>query len=398
MTFSMHAVLWLCLVALLSVCSVTGVSAAGERASAANGGPPQLYIGTYTRGKNQSKGIYQYQFDPASGAMRSAGVTENDDNPSFLALHPNKRFLYAVAEIGDFGGQKSGAVVAYAVQPGTGALSELNRQATGGSSPCHLVVDPTGKFVLAANYGGGSACVIAIDENGRLGARTGFVQHHGSSINPRRQAGPHAHSVNLDAAGKHAFVADLGLDKVFIYSLNTDSGTLTPGPQPWVSIAPGAGPRHFAFHPDGRCAYVINELDSTVTAFCYDAEAGRLEMLQTLPTLPEGFQGTSTTAEVQVHPTGEFLYGSNRGHDSIAIFAIDERTGTLTPLGHEPTGGKQPRHFAIDPTGKYLLAANQAGDNIVVFAIDAQTGKLTPTGTVVEVPSPVCVRFLPMDG
>ena len=397
MTAHAHVAFWPCLLALLGIGFVAAMGSAGESIARPRRGQLQVYIGTYTRGESKSKGIYQYRFDPSDGSLSYVGVTENADNPSFLALHPGKQYLYAVAEIGDFAGHKSGAVTAYAIEPETGALTELNRQATGGSSPCHLVVDPTGRFVLAANYGGGSVCVIAISADGRLGARTGFVRHEGSSVNQRRQAGPHAHSINLDAAGRLALVADLGLDKVLLYRLNTKAGTLTSGPHPWVSLAAGAGPRHLAFHPNGRFVYVINELDSTVTGFRYDAEAEALQNLQTLSTLPEGFQGTSTTAEVQVHPNGKFLYGSNRGHDSIAAFAIDRQTGSLTPLGLEPTGGAMPRHFAIDPTGEYLLAANQASDNLVVLAIDIQTGKLKPTGTVVDVPKPVCVRFLATD-
>jgi 6-phosphogluconolactonase len=245
-----------------------------------------------------------------------------------------------------------------------------------------------------ANYGGGSVACLPIGEDGRLGDATAFIQHKGSSVNPQRQREPHAHSINLDAANRFAFVADLGLDKVLVYRFDPSAGTLEPNDPPAAVIASGSGPRHFAFHPSGRFAYVINELNSTVTAFAYDAERGTLQTLQTVTTLPEGFDGKSFPAEVQVHPSGKFLYGSNRGHDSIACFAIDAATGRLTPIGHEPTQGKNPRNFGIDPTGAYLLAANQDGDNVVAFRIDPATGKLSPTGQSIRVPMPVCVKFM----
>jgi 6-phosphogluconolactonase len=257
-----------------------------------------------------------------------------------------------------------------------------------------VTVDRLGKNALVANYGGGSIACLPIGEDGRLGDATAFVQHKGSSVNPQRQQGPHAHSINLDAANRFAFVADLGLDKVLVYRFDQSAGTLEPNDPPAASIAPGSGPRHFAFHPGGRFAYVINEMKSTVTAFAYDADRGTLQTFQTVSTLPEDSDGRSSTAEVQVHPSGKFLYGSNRGHDSIAAFAIDAATGRLTPIGHESTQGKNPRNFGIDPTGAYLLAANQDNDNIVAFRIDAATGKLRPAGQSIHVPMPVCVKFM----
>jgi 6-phosphogluconolactonase len=238
--------------------------------------------------------------------------------------------------------------------------------------------------------------VLPIEPDGRLGKATAFVQHHGTGPNPQRQEGPHAHCINLDAANRFAVVADLGLDKVLVYRFDPVKGTLTPNDPPSVAVAPGAGPRHFAFHPNGRNAYVINEIASTVTAFRYDAQRGVLEPLQTISTLPKDFHGNNSTAEVQVHPSGKFLYGSNRGHNSIAIFAIDPMTGRLTPVGHQSSQIKTPRNFGIDPTGTYLLVANQDSDSIVVFRIDTQTGDLQPTGTKVEVPVPVCVEMMPM--
>jgi 6-phosphogluconolactonase len=365
-------------------------------AAAARAGQPgarreslRVYVGTYTRG--QSRGIYLCHLDPGTGRIQTLTLAGETDNPSFLAIHPTRRYLYAVGEISNYAGRKSGAVSAFRIDPETGLLALLNQQPSQGTGPCHVVVDRTGRNVLVANYGSGSAACLPIARDGRLGKATSSVQHEGSSVNPRRQQGPHAHAIELDAANRFAFVPDLGLDKVFIYRFDAERGQLAPNDPPWVAVAPGSGPRHFAFHPSGRFAYVINEMGSTVTAFRYDAPRGALESIQTVSTLPEGFKGENTTAEIAVHPSGKFLYGSNRGHDSIAIFAIDASTGKLRAVGHEPTQGKTPRNFALDPTGRYLLAANQATDNVVVFRIDATTGALRPTGHSLGVPSPVCV-------
>jgi 6-phosphogluconolactonase len=354
-----------------------------------------VYVGTYTGSK--SKGIYLFHLDMATGKLTPAGIAAECANPSFLALHPNGRFLYAVNEVSDFDTANSGAATAFAIDRETGKLTLLNQQSAKGAGPCHLTVDPSGKNILVANYGGGSVAVLPIQPDGRLGEATAFVQHQGSSVNPGRQKEPHAHSINVDAANRFAFAADLGLDKVLVYRFDPQKGTLAPNDPPAAAVAPGAGPRHFAFHPDGRRAYVLNEIDSTVTAFDYDAKTGTLKTLQTLPTLPTGFQGNNSTAEVVVHPSGKFLYCSNRGHDSIAIFTIDAQSGRLTAAGHQPTGGKTPRNFNVDPTGAYLLAANQDSDSIAVFRIDPITGALTPTGPTVQAPTPVCIRFLPTD-
>jgi 6-phosphogluconolactonase len=354
-----------------------------------------VYVGTYTQ-KGTSKGIYLFDFDPASGKLTSRALAAKAKNPSFLAIAPDRRHLYAVSEVENLDGKRSGGVSAFAIDPGSGDLSLLNQQPSGGAGPCHLVVDRAGKHVLVANYGGGSVSVLPIEPDGRLGKATAFVQHKGSGPNRERQEGPHAHSINLDAANHFAVVADLGLDKVFVYRFNPEKGTLAPNDPPSVSLTPGAGPRHFAFHPNGTHAYVINEIDSTVTPFAYDGGRGTLEPIQTVSTLPQGFKGNnSTTAEVQVHPSGRFLYGSNRGHNSISVFAIDAKTGRLRWVGNQAEGIKTPRNFGIDPTGKYLLVANQDSDSIVVFRIDGQTGELHPTGVTVEVPMPVCVKFLP---
>jgi 6-phosphogluconolactonase len=351
-----------------------------------------VYFGTYTAAT--SKGIYLSSLDLSTGSLSSPVLAAEIRSPSFLALHPNGQFLYAVNEISNFQGKPGGAVTAFAIDPENGKLRQLNQASTLADGPCHLVVDPTGRNVVAANYGGGSVVVIAVEADGRLGSHGSSIQHRGSSVNPQRQQGPHAHGIYLDAANRFAFVPDLGLDRVMIYRFDAGAHSLTPiDPPLYATVKPGAGPRHFAFHPNGRFAYVINELDSTITAFSYDAGQGNLTEAQTVPTLPADFKGQSTTAEIAVHPNGKFLYGSNRGHDSIAVFAIDTATGKLTFAQHEPTQGKTPRNFALDPTGAFLLAANQDSDNVVVFRIDAQSGKLSPTGQSIEVGAPVCVTF-----
>ncbi len=351
-----------------------------------------VYIGTYTGQK--SKGIYAYRFDGATGRLVSLGLVAETTNPSFLAVHPNRRFLYAVSEIANYEGQKSGAVSAFALDPRTGKLTFLNQVSSRGADPCYLVVDKTGKHVLVANYSGGSVAAFPVRADGRLGEASALVQHAGGSVNPERQQGPHAHSINLSPDNRFVIAADLGLDQLLVYRFDPTKGSLAADSPAFAKVNPGAGPRHFAFHPSGRFAYVINEMQSTVSAFAYDAAGGVLHALQTISTLPKDFAGKNDTAEVQVHPTGKFLYGSNRGHDSIAVFAIDAEKGTLTPVEYVATRGKTPRNFGIDPTGSFLFAANQDSDNIVVFRINPDSGRLTPTGQVVEVPSPVCVKFV----
>jgi 6-phosphogluconolactonase len=352
-----------------------------------------VYVGTYTGPK--SKGIYLMRLDLATGNLTAPELAGEADQPSFLAIHPNHHFLYAVGEIDAFDGKKSGAVDAFAIAPDTGKLTLLNQQPSGGESPCHLTVDAAGKNVLVANYGGGSVSAIPIQSDGRLAAPSAFIQHVGSSVNRDRQQAPHGHSINLDAANHFAFAADLGLDKILVYRFDSANGSLAPNDPPSTSITPGSGPRHFDFHPNGHFAYVINEIASTVTAFRYDASRGTLTTMQTVTTLPQDFKGQNGTADIHVHPSGRFLYGSNRGHDSIAAFSINAETGMLTPLGQTLTQGKTPRNFGIDPTGTYLLAANQDSDTIVVFSIDPKTGQLHSSGTVANVPRPVCVQFMP---
>jgi len=378
------------LLALLFI-GVTALDAQPSRAATAS--QFLVYIGTYTGTK--SHGIYVMRLNASTGELTRPQLAAETAHPTFLAIHPNQRFLYAANEIGQFANRKNnGAVSAFAIDPQTGKLTMLNQESSGGGGPCHLVVDQTGKYLLVANYGGGSVEVLPVGEDGKVGQPTAFIQHRGSSVNRQRQEGPHAHGICLDAANRLAFVADLGLDRVLAYRLDADRGTLTANEPPFASVKAGAGPRHLAFHPNSRFAFVINELDSTITAFAYDARRGALTEVQTLPTLPGQFHGENTTAEVAVHPSGKFLYGSNRGHDSLAVFAIDPDKGALKLVEHVSTQGKSPRNFGIDPTGQWLLAANQSSDNVVAFRINPRTGRLTATGQVLEVAAPVCVTFL----
>ncbi len=353
-----------------------------------------VYFGTYTRG--ESKGIYVSRFDAASGRFGPVELAAETPNPSFLAIHPNKRFLFAVSELYESGGPKGGAVSAFSIDPTSGKLTFLNKVSSRGGGPCHLAIDKTGKFIAVANYGTGSTAVLPIGDDGTLGEATGFSQHSGSSVDPKRQQGPHAHSVNFSPDNRFLMVADLGLDQVLVFRFDAVKGTIEPNEPPFTRLKPGSGPRHFSFHPNGRYAYAINELASTVTAFAYDARRGVLKEIQTITTLPEGFTETNHTAEVLVHPSGKFLYGSNRGHDSIAVFQV-AGNGTLRAAGQVPTQGKVPRNFNLDPKGNWLLAANQNSDNVVVFRIDPKTGRLEPNGASARVVAPVCIKFLALD-
>src|ERR1043165_4981634 len=350
-----------------------------------------VYVGTYTSGK--SEGIYLYRFNLTSGELTRAGTTKGVVNPSFLTLAPNRRYLYAVNEVDDFAGRKSGAVSAFAVDQKTGELRLLNQQASLGANPCYVEVDASGKFVLIANYSGGNVAVFPIHSDGSLGESADTKQYQGSSVNRERQEGPHAHCIRLDPTNRVAYSCDLGTDKIMIFRFDARSGKLLQGEPPWVQVKPGAGPRHLAFHQSGRYVFTLNEMHSTVTAFARDPEKGTLRELQTVATLPKDFGGANTGADIHVSPTGRFLYSSNRGHDSIAIFKIDPRNGELTAIGHEPTRGMTPRNFAIDPSGAFLLVANQKSGNIVGFRLDQRTGRLSATGHVVQVPSPVCLKI-----
>ena len=354
-----------------------------------------VYFGTYTNATPKSKGIYLHRLDMTTGALRPVAATEGITNPSFLATDRQRRYLYAVNEVMDFEGKPGGAISAFSVDPKTGHLKPLNQQPTLGGAPCFVKVSQDGKFVLVANYMGGNVTVFPVQPDGSLGAAVENVQHQGKSVNAKRQEAPHAHNVVLDPANRFAFVSDLGTDKVMIYQFDKATGKLKPHATPAAAMKPGAGPRHFTFHPQGKYAYVINELDSTVTAFAYDAAKGSLRELQTVSTLPTGFAGESFCADIHLSPDGKFLYGSNRGHDSIATFAVNGQTGQLSPAGHTPTGGKWPRNFTLDPSGNFLLVANQHTNNVVVFRRDAKTGGLTAAGQPVDVPAPVCVLLAP---
>jgi len=353
-----------------------------------------VYFGTYTGPK--SKGIYVSRLDPASGTLTPPQLAAEASSPSFLAVHPGGAFLYALNEVNNFGGKPGGSVSAFAIDRQSGLLKELNQQSSVGPGPAHLIVDKDGRNVLVANYGGGSVAVVPIGKDGRLKSPSAFVQHTGSSVNPQRQKEPHAHSINLDPANRFAYVADLGLDKILVYRFDAGKGLLTLNDPSSVSLKPGSGPRHLALDQAGKFAYVINEMTCTITVFSNDTAKGELREVQTISTLPPGqaMQSGYSGAEVQVHPSGKFLYASNRGHDSIAVFTIDPGTGRLTYVENEPTQGSTPRGFGIDPDGGYLLAGNQKSDSLVVFRIDLQSGKLAPTGNKIEVGAPVCVKFV----
>jgi 6-phosphogluconolactonase len=354
-----------------------------------------VYFGTYTG--TGSQGIYVSRFDAATGKLSAPMLAAESVNPSFLAVAPDHRHLFAVNETKDFAGKPGGSASSFKLDAHTGKLDFLNQQPSEGADPCHIVADDTGKYVLVANYSGGNVTVLPVQTNGFFGAPASVTQHHGSSVNQQRQAGPHAHCVELDAASHRVFVCDLGLDKVMVYHLDEATGQLATDENPSAELKPGSGPRHMVFHPDGKHAYVINELSSTLTAFDYDSQSGALKAVQTISTLPENFHGANSCAEIAVHPSGKFVYASNRGDDSIIVFAVDETTGRLNFVERQSTRGKTPRSFAIDPTGQYLIAANQNSNNIVVFRINAQTGGLTATGQEFQVGKPVCVLFVPAE-
>jgi len=355
------------------------------------------YVGTYTvteqSGRGRSEGIYIYRVDPTSGLWTHIGTARGIVNPSYLSFDPQGRYLYSVIEADQVDGQPGGAVAAYAVDRQSGALTYLNRQSTRGAGPCYVSTDATGRYVLAANYNGGSIAVLPIQEGGRLGPASDFIQHVGSGPHPN-QSTAHAHFIAPDPSNRFALVNDLGVDKTFVYRLDLQAGKLIPNDPPYASLKPGAGPRHLAFHPNGRFVYVIDELDNTVTVFAWDEQRGALSTVQCIDTLPHDFQGTSYCADVHFGPTGYYLYGSNRGHDSIVIYYVNGQTGTLELIGWQSTYGSTPRNFAIEPNGQYMYVANQDSDNIVTFRIDNQTGKLTPVGEHIQVPRPVCVKFL----
>ena len=359
--------------------------------------PYLVYVGTYTN-KTASKGVYAYLFDPGVGKLSPLGIAAESEDPSFLAVHPSGKYLYAVNEINHFGAQKTGAVSSFSIAPKTGKLTLLNQAGTQGAGPCYIALDKTGKFVLVANYDGGSVAVFPIGADGSVAPASAFIQHSGSSVDKERQEGPHAHWIGASPDNRFALASDLGLDEILVYRLNAAKGTLAPDTPPFAKLSPGAGPRHVAFHPNGKFAYVLTEMGSSVTAFAYEPSNGSISPLQTVSTLSvlrKDYSGPKEAAEIAVHPSGKFLYASNRaGIDTISVFSIDPVKGTVKLQDEYPTMGKTPRNFAIDPTGKFLLAANQESNNIVIFRIDSTTGALSPTGEITEVPAPVCITFV----
>jgi 6-phosphogluconolactonase len=349
-----------------------------------------MFVGTYTGPTSQ--GIYAFRFDDASGALTPVGLVAETPSPSFLAISPDKRTLFAVNEVSSYGGEQTGSVTSFAIDPATGKLKPINTESSHGADPCHLAVDATGHYLAVANYTGGTFAVLPIGANGKIGPATSVLTNTGSGPNHARQDGPHAHEVVFDASNRFLIGADLGLDKLLIYKFDPATGAVTPGDPSSVAVPPGAGPRHFVFHPTQPIAFSINELDSTVTGFTWDRTAGRLTAGASMSTLPAEFSDTNSTAEIALHPSGRFLYASNRGHDSIAVFSVGAG-GALHLVEIQPTRGRTPRSFTIDPAGHWLLAANQDTGNISVFRINLTTGALSAVGPLSQVGSPVCLLF-----
>jgi 6-phosphogluconolactonase len=359
-----------------------------------------VLVGTYTQpikfGTGQilngkGEGIYSFFLDMETGVLEGEKLSPGIVNPSYLTLNQAANRLYAVNELKEYEGHASGAVSAFSFDPKTRELKLLNARATGGTDPCHVVLNSGDTHVFVSNFMSGSVCVFPIAEDGSLSEASQFIQHEGSSVNKARQSGPHAHSLIFDVSGRFAFVPDLGIDRLMAYQPDFSSGTLSPAPVPYYQATLGAGPRHCAFHPSGKYAYLINELSSSISALTYNGTEGSFRHLQTVPTVVEEFKGENSCADIQILPDGRFLYGSNRGHNSIVIYRIDPDTGLLSPVGFESSGGKIPRCFCIDPTGTFLLAANQDTDNIIVFRIDDATGKLEKVSEQAA-PTPVCVK------
>jgi 6-phosphogluconolactonase len=355
-------------------------------------GDRMLYIGTYTD-DHRSKGIYLLRLAPDTGALSIAGLAAESVNPSFVALSPDGEAAFAVNEIGDVDGKPGGMVTAFTRNGIAATLGALASEPTRGAAPCYVSTDRSGRLLFVANYGGGSVAMFPVLANGSIGAMSGFIQHHGHGPNAERQEGPHAHCVIADPANRFVLVADLGLDRIMVYRFDADSGTLSTSTSAQGMLAPGSGPRHLAFHPDGRVVYVTNELASTVSAFRYDPDTGSLTELQTVPAVSEPTSVPNAPADIHLHPSGRFLYMSNRGHNSIAVFAIDRDTAMLAPVQLASTEGDWPRNFAIDPSGDFLIVANQRSDSIHSFRIDAASGRVTSTGHRISLPAPVCVRY-----
>ena len=354
------------------------------------------YVGTYTEQGHKGKGIYCFDFHPESTErikLKLLGTTTGIKNPSYLTIHPNGKFLYAVSELASDDGMNGGMVWAYKIDTKSGELKALNCQPSEGGGPCYAAVDRTGSCLLVANYTSGSIAALPILEDGSLGTAKSKVQHEGSSVDPERQKGPHAHSVNISPDNNYAIAADLGLDKLLIYKLDPKTASLVKNEPAFSETPPGGGPRHLSFSRDGKFAYISNEMKSSVSVCAFDASKGSLSVIQTVSTLNEKVEGNST-AEILMHPDGKFLYCSNRGHDSLAIFKVEQDTGKLTLLGHAPTLGHTPRNFGIDSSGNYIIVCNQNSSNLVVFKIDRESGLLKVLGDPLPLPSPVCIKFL----
>jgi len=379
------------LVVVLLLCAATGPQASSDIKPAKE---TVVYAAT-------SKGIHLFRLQTENLEVSQnvtlvpLGLAAETPDPSFIELDLERRRLFCVNGVQTFEGKRTGAVSAFSIDPDTGKLTLLNQRSSMGSGPCHLVLDQQGRNLLLANYNSGSVAVLPVGPDGRLGEATAVVQHTGKSVNPDRQEAPHPHCVTLDPANRFAFVCDLGLDKVLIYRFDVQQGKLTPSEPAFASLKPGAGPRHMTFRPDGRFAYVVNELDSTITVFAYLPETGALKELQTVSTLPPHYDGPNFPAEIGIRPSGEYLYASNRGHETLVVFAIDQDKGTLKYIEEQNTGGKTPRHFGIEPSGKHLAIANQDSDSLLICRIDPANGRLKPSGVFAEAPSPLCVKFLP---
>jgi 6-phosphogluconolactonase len=351
-----------------------------------------MYVGTYTEGT--SKGVYAYKFDNKTGKMTPMGLMAESADPTFLALHPSGKYLYAVNEVDTFKGKRAGAVTAWSIDHATGKLTLLNQVSTASPGPCHLIVDATGKTLMVANYSGGSFTSLPIGPDGKLGEATSFIQLHGSSIDKARQSEPHGHSVNLTKNNKFMLGADLGTDKVMIYKLDAAKATLTPNDPPFAMVKAGSGPRHLVVAPDQKHVYVLSEMGSLLSTFEFNQDTGAMKEIDTASTLPADFKGQSACAEIQIDAKGTHIYASNRGHDSIAVFDIDGKTAKPKLVQTISTGGVMPRAFVLDPTGNFLIAGNQKTDSITTFKVDQTTGKLSATGDKIALGSPVTFVFL----
>lgn len=367
---------------------VAGIAFSNATATAAD--EPLVFISAFAPGEKGA--IHAYKMNPQTGELKLVERTSDVENPFFLAVSPDDKFLYSIHAPGKFSGKDNEFVSAFALEGRTGKLKLLNRQSSLGTASCHLDIDKSGKAVVVANYTTGSVASLPVKEDGSLGEPESFIQHTGSSVNPQRQKEPHAHCSVISPDQKYVFAADLGLDKILAYQLDSKTAKLTPAEQPFVRTIPGAGPRHLTFHPDGKQMYVINELKNSITEFDYNPESGMLVEGQTISTLPEDFTGTSHCADLKFTPDGRFLYGTNRGHDSIAAYQVDDQ-GKLTLLEIEPSLGKGPQNLAVTADGKFLICANMPGNNVVVFKIDDKTGKLSPAGDPVEITSPSCIMI-----